>query len=242
VPDGSPLTAPPITTVPEAIVRLQEIQEVVEASAPRRLQDGVACFNWMYRVVTVRAFEAFEQGLFDDREFFILLDVAFVNLYLDALRADATGAGAVPRSWQALLESRSAPRVCTIQFAVAGMNAHINYDLSRAVVGACAQLGREPRSGTQRADFEAVNRILAAEMANVRDHFQDRLEDWVDDHVLGQVDDAIGVWSIDAARDTAWVNAELLWCLRGDSFGTGLFLTSLDRLVGLAGRGLLVRL
>lgn len=239
---SSPVAAPPVTSMPEGMVRMGEIQGFVEASSPRGRQDGVACFNYMYAIVTAKVAEAIAQGFFEDAGFMSALDVAFINLYLDALRADATGSGDPPRSWQALLESRSEPRVCSIQFAVAGMNAHVNFDLSRAVVGACTSLGEAPDSGTRRADYDRVNRILGAEMHKIRQHFQNRLEDWIDDHVLGQVDDAIGRWSIDAARDTAWASAELLWSIRADSFGTGLLLTCVDRLVGLAGRGLLMRL
>ena len=239
---ASPLTGPPVTSVPEAIVRLEQIQAFVEATAPRGVQDGIASFNWMYSIVTRKVFLELEAGAFEDRQFLTALDVAFANLYFDALRAHAAGSSEAPRSWRALFESRDEPRICTILFALAGMNAHINYDLSNALVAACGQLGADPGSGSQREDYEEVNRILGAEMRDIRQHFQNRLEDWVDDHVLGQIDDIVAKWSIDAARDTAWCNAELLWKLRDDSFARGLFLTGLDRLVGLAGRGLLVRI
>jgi hypothetical protein len=237
-----PFAAPPVTSVAEAVARLDEIQAFVDANAPRGPQDGIASFNWMYSIVTKRVAAGLDEGVFADPEYLTVLDVAFANLYFDALRAYSSGTGEPARSWRALFESRDHPRVCTILFALAGMNAHINFDLACAVATAATALGQEPGTGSQRRDYEAVNRILATEMRDIRQHFQNRLEDWVDDHVLGQIDDVIAKWSIDAARDTAWNNAELLWCLREDSFGRGLFLTTLDRLVGLAGRALLVRL
>jgi hypothetical protein len=239
MPNDSPLLAPPVISASDAIVRLHQIQTFVEETTPRGRHDGVACFNHMYLVVTTAVVEGIEQGFFEDDDFVALLDVTFVNRYLAALRADA-GGSAAPRSWRALLESRSHPRITAVQFALAGMNAHINFDLCSAVVATVLQLGAELGSGTQREDFERINRVLAAEMREIRHHLQTRFEDWIDDHVLGDVDDILAKWSIDAARDTAWDNGQLLWCIRDDPFPTGVFLGGLDRLVGLAGRGLLV--
>lgn len=240
MPNDSPLLAPPVISVSDAIVRLHQIQTFIEDTVPRGRHDGVACFNHMYLVVTTAVVEGIEQGFFEDAEFVSVLDVAFVNRYLAALRADASGSEAA-RSWRALLESRADPRITALQFALTGMNAHINFDLCSALVAAVVQLGSEPGSGTRREDYERINRILAAEMDGIRHHLQTRFEDWIDDHVLGEVDDILGKWSIDAARDTAWGNGQLLWCIRDEPFQTGLFLGGLDRLVGLAGRGLLVR-
>jgi len=41
-----------------------------------------------------------------------------------------SGASAVPSSWNAMLRARFTAGIDRIQFALAGMNAHINHDLS----------------------------------------------------------------------------------------------------------------
>jgi hypothetical protein len=47
------------------------------------------------------------------------------------------------------------------------------------------------------------------------------------------------MWSIQTARDTAWTNSELLWQLQNLPSLSDDFMTVLDRMTGLAGRGLL---
>jgi hypothetical protein len=56
------------------------------------------------------------------------LDVTFAGLYFDAVEA-AGDPAAVPLAWRPLIEERGQPAIEPIQFALAGMNAHINHDL-----------------------------------------------------------------------------------------------------------------
>jgi hypothetical protein len=48
------------------------------------------------------------------------------------------------------------------------------------------------------------------------------------------------MWSVTPARDAAWTHAETLWALRRLPAVRDAFLLTLGRMVGLAGRGLLV--
>ena len=50
----------------------------------------------------------------------------------------------------------------------------------------------------------------------------------------------IAMWDISRARDAAWVNGEALWALRADADLRTDYVATLDRMVGFAGRGLLV--
>jgi hypothetical protein len=239
----SPFGLPPVATVPEAIGRMASIQTWVEANAPRRQHDGIACFNFLYHVITNRVLEWIERGEFEDADFLTRLDVVFANRYLDALRAyDADPERGAPRSWDALFERRSHERIAPMQFAVAGVNAHVNFDLPLSVVATCEQLGRPPDSGSQRPDYDKVNLIFAQEMESLRQHFEGRLELWIDEHVLGRLDDVLGNFSVEKARDTAWTNAEILWSMRNLDGVERMFVESLDRIVGFAGRGVLTSL
>jgi Family of unknown function (DUF5995) len=47
------------------------------------------------------------------------------------------------------------------------------------------------------------------------------------------------MWNISRARDAAWTNAQALWALRADHDLVDRFISTLDRSVGLASRGLL---
>ena len=48
------------------------------------------------------------------------------------------------------------------------------------------------------------------------------------------------MWNVRRARDAAWTNAEALWTLRRQERLRTEFIEALDRMVGFAGRGLLV--
>jgi hypothetical protein len=49
------------------------------------------------------------------------------------------------------------------------------------------------------------------------------------------------MWDVARARDAAWTNAQAMWALRNDAGLAADYLTTLDRMVGFAGRGLLSR-
>ncbi|GAC1326558.1 MAG: DUF5995 family protein [Mycobacteriales bacterium] len=224
-------------SVAEAVDRMAAIEAALPAS------DGLACFNRMYLQVTRLVGERLTAGYVADPAFLDALDVCFANRYLAA--ADAAGDGSaplpagVPRCWAALLERRTDQRVAAIQFALAGMNAHINHDLPLAVVQACEQLGTAPDEGSHHADYDRVNALLAGVEQEVRRSFEAGIVRSVDSQI-GPLETVLGNWSIEAARDAAWVTTEALWELRRLPTLQARYLEGLDRLVGFAGRGLLI--
>jgi len=238
----SPFSKPTPTTVPGVVDHLASIQTWVEANAQGGKHDGVACFNFLYHQVTTRVREWIDTGRFHDANFLTTLDLMFAGRYLAALRADASDPKTAPSSWSALFENRDEGEISPLQFAVAGVNAHVNFDLPCAVVATCEELGTEPNSGTQRADYNTVNDIFAVEMQSLRRHFENRFERWLDEHLLARIENILGNFSVEAARDTAWAQAEVLFALRAQPEVGQQFVDSLDHLAGLAGRGLLVHL
>jgi hypothetical protein len=199
--------------------------------------DGLACFNRMYLAVTQTVDSDLGQGFFADPAFMTTLDVTFANLYFAAAQTVGTAA-AVPEAWRPLLELRGAAGIEPIQFALAGMNAHINHDLPVAVASTCAELGTAPSEGTHLADFQKVDALLDAAEQAVRMSFESALELAVDDH-LRAVDNLVACWAINSARDLAWRNALVLWELRGDPLARELFLDGLADAAALASRLLL---
>jgi hypothetical protein len=222
----------PVGSMAELEVRLAGVEAALPAA------DGVACFNRMYRVVTASIEQHVTAGVFGDPEWMARLDLVFANLYLSALDP----AGTPPRAWAALIERRSDSRVTSLQFALAGMNAHINHDLPLAVVMTSTQLGTSPDAGSHHADFEQVNSILAGVEPAIRQSFMDAVLQALDRTVPG-LEDVVANFNMVNARETAWANAGTLRALNGASAGlSAAFLDGLDHLVGFAGRGLLVPL
>ena len=58
-----------------------------------------------------------------------------------------------------------------VQFALAGMNAHIEHDLPVAVVATCESRGTDPTSPGVREDHESVNDLLAEVEGGIRRSF-----------------------------------------------------------------------
>jgi hypothetical protein len=200
--------------------------------------DGLACFNRMYLGVTREVDSELGQGFFADPAFMTALDVAFANLYFTAAGA-AGDPAAVPLAWRPLIEQRAAAGIEPIQFALAGMNAHINHDLPLAVVSTCTELATAPAAGAHLADYQKVDQLLDAAEQSVRQSFESAPELAVDHH-LQAVSNLVASWTINSARDLAWNNSLLLWELRDIPLARQLFLDSLAATAATASRLLLV--
>jgi hypothetical protein len=227
-----PGSGPPVDSIAEVIARL----EAIDAALPEA--DGLACFNRMYLDVTRQVSSQLGQGFFADPAFMTQLDVTFANLYFEAVDA-AAGGTAVPLAWRPLVDRRDMAEIEPIQFALAGMNAHINHDLPLAMTGTCAARNTAPDAGPHLADYQKVDQVLDAAEQSIRQSFESAAELAVDQH-LTAVADLIGSWTINSARDLAWNNCLLLWELRDDRVARGLFTDTLAASTALAGRLLLV--
>ena len=203
-------------------------------------EDGVAAFTRLYLAVTEAVAASAQARQFENEPFLRTLDVAFANLYFDALDALGSGNGAAVRAWAPLVEARRRRGVVPLQFAIAGMNAHINRDLPVALVQTWTDLGLEPRrTSPERRDFRRVNALLEQTEALVKPTLVTGPFAAVD-ATFGRLDDVLAMWKVEKAREAAWVNAETLWVLRDAPRLQRSFLRTLDRTVGFAGRGLLV--
>src|SRR5439155_1146951 len=89
--------------------------------------DGLKWFNWLYLMVTKAVQSAPPVGGFNSPHWLTRLDVIFAEFYFAAINAFLSQR-AIPSSWQALFEARYTQGIERIQFALAGMNAHINHD------------------------------------------------------------------------------------------------------------------
>ncbi|MEV7615921.1 DUF5995 family protein [Streptomyces sp. NPDC089799] len=204
----------------------------------RRLppHDGVAVFNRVYLTVTETLHGRIEGGAFPDPRRAGDLTVRFARRYLSAVESAAEGRRS-PACWRPLFQYRRHPGIRPLQYALAGINAHIGHDLALAVVASCRAQDCSP--GALEGDFDRVGDTLVALEERIREDLMpgpDLLE------VADPVTHLIGSWSLQRARDGAWAAARLLWTLRRSPDLAGEFTESLDAGVGLVGRCLLTPL
>jgi hypothetical protein len=227
----------PAVAVPADITGVLERMDAIDAALPRT--DGVAYFNRMYREVTRLVRAAVTDHEFAAGDFLELLDVRFAGLFFTAYDAAAAGAP-VPPAWLPLFEARSRPDVHPIQFALAGMNAHISHDLAFAVVSTCRELGVVPaHDSAQHADFTRTNHVLADAAEQVKGWFVTGVVAELDE-LGGKVDDGLAMFAIQTARAAAWDTSEMLWELTGHPRMETFFRGSLARTVELTSRGILL--
>lgn len=230
--------ATPPEDVPGVLDRLDRLQELAE-SGPAGAEDGLACFNHLYREITGEVFTHLEgQDVLGEPEFLARLDVEFAQRYFSAVRADAAGAP-VPRSWSVLFDRRGDRGTGPMEFAVAGVNAHVNYDLAPALVRTCTVLGLE-LGPSELADHQSINGIFARHMSCLRVHFETWLQRELDGTAIDKIMDGAGTLSVVLARDAAWRRAEHLWSLRTRPAEYDRECASIDWRAAMIGRGVLL--
>ncbi|MEU3752706.1 DUF5995 family protein [Streptomyces olivoreticuli] len=207
------------------------MRRLAQALPPR---DGVAVFNRVYLTVTEEIGRRVAAGAFENRVTATELDVRFAARYLAAVDGEAAGRRA-PACWRPLFHMRGHPAVRPLQFALAGINAHIGHDLPLALADTCTALGLEPRA--LESDFDRVGEVLIALEERVRDGLAPELLD-----VADPLTHLVGAWSLDAARGAAWTTFRALFAMRELPDVTEEFTERLDAAVGLVSRCLLTPL
>lgn len=228
------LAGAPVDTVADVIARMSEL----DAALPP--EDGLKWFNMLYLMVTEQIASDIKNQLWSDGAWLAELDVAFAKLYFEAILLWLQNPEHSPRAWVPLFQHRYRPGIARVQFGMAGMNAHINRDLPEAVVRSCEICGISPHRHTpQHDDYERINKILEeVEIVAMEKMATGIIGEVAKD--LGRLDDIVAMWSVRNARDAAWTNGEILWVQRSLPELSAQFLTTLDRMTGFAGRGLLI--
>lgn len=223
----------PVQSIADVLQTMQTIQAVCVDG------DGLKWFNWLYLQVTQAVETRIASGGFTDAAWLAELDVQFARLYFAALTAALSGQRS-PGCWQVLFETREQAAIARIQFALAGINAHINHDLPEAIVATCQITATSPQyDGSQYNDYTALNATLDSLIESAKQTLHVRL---LGDPLppVSHLENTIAAWSVSAAREGAWHNAELLWHLRPLPSLSATFLDTLDGLTTVAGKALLV--
>ncbi|TQF68266.1 hypothetical protein FK531_14255 [Rhodococcus spelaei] len=209
----------------DVVERLQSIDAALSSS------DGVASFNRMYLTVTELIRDRLAANFFADTATMQALDVTFANFYFTAVEAGASDTP-VPAAWAPLFANRGDNNITSLQFAIAGANAHINHDLPMAIVSTCLHLAIAPETPPFHDDYLKVNQLLGQVDQQVRESFLHG-GSLAADRDVSPVLNLVGNWSIDSARDAAWVNAEVLWGIRAHDVLRAAFSDALAGSVGL---------
>ena len=228
-----PPASPPVASVAEAISQMRHIEQALPPG------DGIACFNRMYLDVTQQVEDRISGGFFADAAFMSSFDVAFANIYFQAVDTLVHQPSEVPTAWQPLFDARSHSDVYPIQFALAGMNAHINHDLPIALVDTCTKLNTSPDDGSHHDDYQKVDALLDASEQAVRQSFESSIVLDADRHAQSVLD-LVDNWSINSARDVAWDTSLALWQCRNITAVEDLLMHSVARTVAMASRCLLL--
>jgi len=226
-----------VQTAPQSVPDVIQILQTIEATCMDG--DGLKWFNGLYLDVTQAVESRVTAGGFVDPAWLSALDVQFASLYFAALKSSLSGAP-TPGCWQALFNQRGQAAIARIQFALAGVNAHINHDLPQAIVATCKALAFPPQHGTaQYNDYTALNTTLDSLIEAAKITLNVRL---LGDALppASSLENTLAAWSVAAARESAWNNAELLWHLADEQVIAATFLDTLDGLTAVASKTLLV--
>lgn len=189
------------TNIDEAIAHMEAI--VQEA---RRTADPLGVFALVYLGVTQSVRDGIRAGIFQDGPRMERLDVIFANRYLEAHHAFRQGKPCT-QSWYTSFDAAKRFDLLVLQHLLTGMNAHINLDLGIAA----AEAVPAHQLPQLEADFNAINKMLAAKIDEVQDRLSNVspllfLLDWFGK----RRDERFAEFSLVKARTGAWKAANRL--------------------------------
>ena len=142
--------------IEELIARMAAQLESLQAAGDQRRY-----FHATYQRTTIAVADRIRAGGFDDPGWVERWDVAFADLYLDALDAALAGRRP-PRPWAVAF---SAPaELPAVRHVLLGMNAHINYDLPQALLAVITdeEFADPVLLARRESDHRAIDDVLAS--------------------------------------------------------------------------------
>jgi hypothetical protein len=226
-----------VQTAPQTIADVVAVMQTIDSLCING--DGLRWFNLLYMQVTQAVETRVNAGGFINPAWMAALDVEFAGFYFRAIQTSLSGE-TTPGCWQGLFSRRNQTELARIQFALAGMNAHINHDLPQAVLALCRDDQIEPQHGSnQYNDFTSLNTTLDGLIQEAERDMRLRL--------LGEslppvadLGNKVAAWSMSAAREAAWDNAELLWRLDDVQPAFTAYIATLDEITAAASEALLI--
>lgn len=220
------------TSIDDVISMMQRIDDLLPSN------DGLKWFNKLYLMVAQQIDTQTPQGGWSDATWLMRLDVIFAGFYFAAITGALRQDPQTASSWDALFEARSSVGIDRIQFALAGMNAHINHDLALALLQTDDDLHLKPGlQSPEHDDYEHVNTLLEQVLPSALTFLATGIVGELAQDT-GKIGRLLAIWNVRAARDLAWNFADHLRGLEGVS--RDLALEAQDKLTGVIGRALLL--
>jgi hypothetical protein len=161
-PSGPPLRLDPLDE-PESIDDvLRNIDQIVDWAM--RAESHIGYFAVLYKRTTLAIRDAIKEDVFDDGPRMADLDIAFARRYFNALNAyfhpDKGQYPTLP--WEVAFVGDHEGQAIILQHMMAGLNAHITFDLGLAVFAVAPD-----SMDSLQADYNRVNKILRKQLPDV---------------------------------------------------------------------------
>jgi hypothetical protein len=151
--------------------------------------------------------KALDGAHFEDPAWVEVWDVAFADLYLEALDADLAGGHGVSRPWRlAFAVPQDLPALRNV---LVGINAHINYDLPQALLAVISDddFTDPVLLAKRRRDHERIDGVLSGRVAAEDSEISARTAKSVLDRVLTPLNRRASARFLREARQKVWHNA-----------------------------------
>lgn len=189
---------------------LREMDEILSWCVANNSRAGY--FAALYRRVTRTVRSRIGTGYFDDDARMEKLDVTFASRYLTAFHQWRTADPSISACWKVAFDAVADPSLIILQNLLAGMNAHIDYDLGIATAQVA---GTMEGLASIHDDFDKINALLACLVPTVFTEIGE-LSPLI--HLVEEVGEAdeekLVNFFMDGARDFAWLLANELVILR----------------------------
>lgn len=178
---------------------LRNIDQIIDWA--KEAENGIGYFAVLYRRITLAVRDAINDGTFADGGRIERLDVAFAKRYFDALNAyfypDEFEGLTLP--WKVAFVGDQNHQAIILQHMLAGLNAHISFDLGLALLTVA---GDWPP--TLREDYDRVNHLLCKQIPGINKEVQKRSPElrWL--HVLLPDDIGVQMKWLTKMREGAW--------------------------------------
>ncbi len=221
----------PTSLIDEVLDRMAEQPAELEAhDSPARH------FLATYRRVTEAVGAAAASGQVEDADWLGRWDVAFAELYLQALAAHRADPGSPPGPWR---EAFAAPGdLHPYLHVLLGMNAHINYDMPQSLLQVItdAESHEESLMASRGRDHHALDAVIVALVPSESRHLvrAAAAAPGVLDRLLLPVSRAASARLLRESREQVWANTAVL--LRARRHGPTALAEAVGRLEALATR------
>lgn len=208
----------PVPPLDQSIARMRRLEAALAAKGDMR-----AVFVTTYLEILHATKEAVgKPGFFEDPATVELEARYFVQLYLSAHDAyDRGDMARVPAPWRASFDLAASGRSLAIENLLLGINAHVNYDLPRALAAAGAH------SPANERDFERFNDLLFERIDPIKRRVIDRYTQPAPvgsqralhllDRVAGQLDEKATKLMFIQWRNRAWQHSAALAAGQADA-------------------------